>query len=365
MHLKSIEILNLWDKEPIRVPFENRVTFLTGINGSGKSTILNIIFDTLMANKSVPATSKNRFWSCKADFDNEFTCYTSLLPFPPTPEANNKKLEEYLDDASNKLHDISKLKEVESLYASSAEGNLKSVRYNEDLKGHLQQTGISFKDSLFEGKDDAVAAIPNVFIFQEDRKSLHNAEKIASIRSSGSFLFYKNSIDERFAYIREAFAIYESRTTAVLEDEILNASKNGETIEISNNAKIKSALQQISAKNSVIDRLNNYFKDTGKKISRDDDNRITLEVISSGTAVSWNLLSRGEKTLIYLFLVSLIYNGSIFLLDEPEISLHISWQENLISNLSEIANKSQFIVATHSPSMVSDGWLSNCLNLKI
>ena len=72
MLLSKIEILNLWEKDKITLNFENKVTFLTGANGSGKSTLLNIIFDTLSftTKQKSPATSKHRFWSGKAEFDN-------------------------------------------------------------------------------------------------------------------------------------------------------------------------------------------------------------------------------------------------------------------------------------------------------
>jgi predicted ATPase len=362
MHLKSIEILNLWNKTPIKVPFDNRVTFLTGINGSGKSSILNILFDTLMAHKQTPATSKNRFWSCAAEFD-KLTYRSSIFPLPPSPE--NKGIGDFFKDTNSDLHDILKLQDIEKLYSTEDESNIKSVRYNDDLKGHIQHTSLSFPSGEFNDKDDATSSVPNVFIFQEDRKSLHNVEKIASIRSSASFLFYKNSIDERFAYIRESFAIYESRIASLLEKAFLNASSSGDKFEIDSDNYTQSVVDQISEKNKVIEKLNKYFSKSGKEISRDEDNKVTLKIIETNTVISWNLLSRGEKTLIYLFLVCLIYNGSLLLLDEPEISLHVLWQRTLISDLSEIADKSQFIVATHSPSLVSEGWVPNCLDIKI
>lgn len=70
-----------------------------------------------------------------------------------------------------------------------------------------------------------------------------------------------------------------------------------------------------------------------------------------------HLLSSGEKHDFIMF-YNLIFNaakGSMVLVDEPEISLHIEWQESYLDNLIEIckANQMQAIVATHSPNIVS------------
>lgn len=46
------------------------------------------------------------------------------------------------------------------------------------------------------------------------------------------------------------------------------------------------------------------------------------------------------------------------MIDEPEISLHVSWQMNFINDVQEIANLSgfHFIVATHSPQIINNWW---------
>ncbi len=50
--------------------------------------------------------------------------------------------------------------------------------------------------------------------------------------------------------------------------------------------------------------------------------------------------------------------GSLILIDEPEISLHIIWQEELLGDLEEIAKLTgvRILMATHSPQIISDRW---------
>jgi predicted ATPase len=88
-------------------------------------------------------------------------------------------------------------------------------------------------------------------------------------------------------------------------------------------------------------------------------------MIDSEKVIPWHLLSRGEKTLLYLFFAVFLYKSkvTVFLFDEPEISMHVKWQHNLIKDLAELAPDNQFIIATHSPSLVQNGWLGNCLEI--
>lgn len=39
----------------------------------------------------------------------------------------------------------------------------------------------------------------------------------------------------------------------------------------------------------------------------------------------------------------------VYVADEPELSLHVIWQEKLLRSLTKLAQQCQFIVATHSP----------------
>jgi ABC-type lipoprotein export system ATPase subunit len=85
-----------------------------------------------------------------------------------------------------------------------------------------------------------------------------------------------------------------------------------------------------------------------------------------GTFLDVNKLSSGEQNEIIL-LYNMIFevgDNSLLLIDEPEISLHVAWQNHFIDNLETIAEnkKIQIIVATHSPQIIGDRWES-CFDL--
>lgn len=90
-----------------------------------------------------------------------------------------------------------------------------------------------------------------------------------------------------------------------------------------------------------------------KEIRIDSGNKPTF-FNKNGDAVDPDNLSSGEKQLLIILGEALIQRGDsfIFLADEPELSLHIDWQEKLVPSLRKINPSSQIIFATHSPDIV-------------
>ncbi len=61
--------------------------------------------------------------------------------------------------------------------------------------------------------------------------------------------------------------------------------------------------------------------------------------------------------LLLLFTLFLMEDKpTVLLLDEPEISLHIEWQDRLISLMQDLNPNCQIIMTTHSPNIFADGW---------
>lgn len=93
---------------------------------------------------------------------------------------------------------------------------------------------------------------------------------------------------------------------------------------------------------------------------------LTVRSTTSGATIPPSGLSSGEQhelVLIYNLLFR-VEQGSLVLIDEPEISLHISWQAKFLEDLKRIGESSnlRFIVATHSPSII-DKWWSRTVQL--
>jgi len=71
--------------------------------------------------------------------------------------------------------------------------------------------------------------------------------------------------------------------------------------------------------------------------------------------ISIDNLSSGEKQLFYqaVYLNSLNLKESILMVDEPETSLHPTWQQEVLKLYQNIGDNNQVIIATHSPHVIS------------
>lgn len=84
------------------------------------------------------------------------------------------------------------------------------------------------------------------------------------------------------------------------------------------------------------------FSERGVKIS------VNNEVIPLGN------LSSGERQLLVILLECLGSRRSTVLIDEPELSMHVAWQNRLIQCIRTINSRSQLVVATHSPEIMAE-----------
>lgn len=95
------------------------------------------------------------------------------------------------------------------------------------------------------------------------------------------------------------------------------------------------------------------------KITRDDGFKI-VDSDCENKKLELSQLSSGEKQEIVLF-YELIFNTKselLLLIDEPEISLHITWQKKFMDDLLAVSEQTKIsaVVATHSPQIVSKHW---------
>nr|MCR4921569.1 ATP-binding protein [Bacteroidaceae bacterium] len=103
------------------------------------------------------------------------------------------------------------------------------------------------------------------------------------------------------------------------------------------------------------DLVDDLFKETGKTIRR-DKNEIYFD--SLGEIIPCYKLSSGEKQMLIILLSVLVQNHRPYVLfmDEPEVSLHVEWQQRLIGLVRDLNPNAQIILTTHSPAVIMDGW---------
>lgn len=130
--------------------------------------------------------------------------------------------------------------------------------------------------------------------------------------------------------------------------------------------KLINSLFEETGKEIMIDPLNNTIvfsiEDTGKAIITEDGERIYTSdnqpLYTEDEKIQLEQLSSGEKQMLLILTTVFLQEEkpNILLMDEPEISLHITWQDRLIETIRELNPNCQLIITTHSPNIFANGW---------
>jgi len=167
-----------------------------------------------------------------------------------------------------------------------------------------------------------------------------------------------------------------------LEEKRLKYERVG-LYDTESNINFEKFLNKINDDNRQI--ISEYVNDTQKKMKTLDtlynkinilvtiiNNRFLYKTLSiqrkkgfvftskTGEIISPKVLSSGEQHELVLFYDLLFHvdENSLILIDEPELSLHVYWQEQFINDLLEITKIIGFdaLIATHSPDIINDRW---------
>ena len=89
----------------------------------------------------------------------------------------------------------------------------------------------------------------------------------------------------------------------------------------------------------------------------DEPFKSSFEFVRNGQKFGYEHLSMGEKQILLLLLMvsNTDQQPCIFLMDEPDLSMHIDWKEILVKELHSLNPNMQIILTTHAPSVIT-GW---------
>ncbi|MBW3520416.1 AAA family ATPase [Flavobacterium sp. NKUCC04_CG] len=123
------------------------------------------------------------------------------------------------------------------------------------------------------------------------------------------------------------------------------------------------AISSLRKINTFVEVINHFFHDSNKQLLfKEDTSEIFFNTLSNDKKILTKLndikfLSSGEEQIIILlgYICFTEKKGSVFIIDEPELSLHIHWQDTFISQLEKVmGDDKQIILATHSPILANN-----------
>lgn len=421
--IDKVVINSFWGDKTVTLKFKKDVNFLIGVNGSGKTTIINLIAATLNADfatldrfqfkkihinlintKSTSSNRKESFievektnklnspfqnieFKIKRENDKKPTVYSldkleeqTLIRYPQSEysyailrsphHGRTGLLERNVNFALKELVNVSWLS-IHRVSNPSKRGEERGFESAIDLKIRELANEFTKYFSLLHGKRNVETEKFQQFIFE----SLIESEAPQDI-----FSFAKGiNINKERDSLKEIFTLFNLNETSFSHKmksyfnsfyTALN-KLNGEDREDINLKdlfyllgvnRIHSVVKEWTAlieKQKKIDLPRVTFLDVinsllqNKSIGINEKNELIV-LTKSGKPLALQNLSSGEKQLLIILGQSLLQESKshIYIADEPELSLHVEWQEKLVSSLKRINPNSQIIFATHSPDIV-------------
>jgi predicted ATP-binding protein involved in virulence len=422
---------------PLDIKFDDQLTFLTGANGSGKTTALKLISAILQPN--IELIDSIEFSSITLTFSIEsktFEIYFNRIKdkfendnveWNFSSKSKKKISIELPDKAEGSFKLFSKHQRV--IFNREESTSIREIVYHEFINSNYFKILQVISTPVFLGIDRKIIGSVN----HTERRSIHSSN-IGSSINERSFLDaqriivdYVSGMADRKKELSEKFKldIFKSLFEYVEFNEKKAIFSKISNIDLDKKkSTVLDSIKKLDLGNDISDAIEKYYNLIGKiqpKIFETASNELRdsnvvnewfinrshlhrIEAISSHAVqfqkdidkldkplneiarlaniffsesnkslrinpsgfinVYWSdrkitsrNLSSGEIQIIVL-LTHLVFceyrkESSVFVIDEPELSLHLSWQEKFVDAILEASPSTQFILATHSPAIIS------------
>lgn len=422
MRLIKFSGINVRGNSNFEIKFFENLNFLIGANGSGKTTVLNLISGLLKPSyQKLAEIDYDKIDLHLMNRDQEDVFITSekksdkmILRFR-YGENESIKSEFYVDN--KKSRKLRRFSAEDEFNESDAVRQIKKMTgflylgidrlFNEDQASYfeMKMTHDDERRDRLSNLDLSLGRVQNN-VFFETRKSKARISALSEVfkgeilKESLSFVdnisyaddFELKSFSEKLhAQQKELNTVIETYKMGNLADscnsffseleKVMRKFSGSEKESLKDEEKIQ-LLMQIFVNKSILTKINKivdigkknadnilkaqenitrftesantFLTETNKKISVNQLGEIIVR-LSNGEKKTIFDLSSGEKHLI-IILAYLAFSdvpSSVFVVDEPELSLHITWQEIFVDAIMKANPNAQLIFATHSPSIIA------------
>jgi predicted ATP-dependent endonuclease of OLD family len=194
-----------------------------------------------------------------------------------------------------------------------------------------------------------------IFLFLSNDEK-HNIFNEFSSKNQRYFESYYDNVKEA-KKILDGFFTYDFASTELILQSFKKASEE--------DLKEKRKTGKYGPKYDELTHELKGFLD-GKEITENETgDRVIFKSKANGEELSPEDLSHGElkKLGIYIWLKYIVDKNAIVLMDEVDIALHPKWQYELINDLTKWSENTEFLLATHSPQILSSTYYKNIIKL--
>lgn len=322
MKLTSVHIKKLHGLFDINWDLDAKVNILAGINGSFKSTILHIL-EILLSGK----------------FPTEYNVSEVDVFFDENCSIHYKDIEDNLFNLKKQAEDDVVAKDlISQLRSDINKGN------DNELMNKVIHASVLY--AVQNAKRISVMQLNEMihfdFVSTFDRPMITSEEKMSYL-------------DKQLSSLQSDYAYFLSDLSKKLTDLLTQSEGNVE----------KTKIQSIYAPQKLfVDTVNELFAGTKKQLDA-EESKLTFNA-EGNQKLTIKQLSSGEKQMLIILLTTLLErnNPFILLMDEPEISLHIEWQKQLIDVVKRFNPDCQIVMTTHSPGIVYRGWGDHVIEME-
>lgn len=409
----SVKIEGLWGIRDLIVsfPLDKHHNFIVGQNGTGKTTVINLLAAALVADfdrldriqfsrleitlkaigsRKKPAIAISKI--AKADvpyFDIKYQIKESATSaaktfdldafaeerfyrgMPPRMLRERVVRQKFLD-IQKELESIVKVcwlsvnrhadepqvsderKHLSAVDQKLASLNNELVRFFSQLARRYADDTLEFQKNAFLSlltpeKEQALIDLSKKIDLESEKKSLSNVFELLGVESK----LYGRKLETHLSKFTDAVEKFEKTKslTTIQFSAMYNLWKTHSLVQHYESLQKKRS-EIFAPRDNFISVVNELF--SGRKLLQiSDRNEIVVET-KSGRTIPIQELSSGEKQLLIILGEALLQENSsvVYIADEPELSLHVTWQERLTDSIMRLNPNAQIIFATHSPDIV-------------
>lgn len=335
----------------ITLNFQPGLNILTGKNGSGKTTILKLLWYLISGNLS-RATDETRFGTLSLDTD------TYSL---------------YIENGSNRAKKISISGEAGDYTLEQELDEDGDPFWGDDIEDEANGILLNFQKTVYFPTFRRIEGGYGIYVGSRARTNKTNEIEVAfenlsrTLSNNGHrFVSFVSTSDisrlllEKYAEISSQVNRMQSDLSGRIISQIKDYQIGDEADETGSRAKIiledvKQSIETLDrARNLALQPMNAIQKivaDTfyGKSIKIGN----SLNFGDAAAAIASEHLSAGEKQMLSFLCYNALFDDTVIFIDEPELSLHPDWQRILFRVLEDQNPSNQFVISTHSPFIYS------------
>jgi len=348
MNLTKLQLQNFRHFESFQIDFsQNNVTAIIGVNGTGKTTILDSIA------------------ICLTHFTGELLSISegySIDAWFQAKDITTGKAEGFCEVTFETKHldSISKIR-------VNKEINEKGLKFEKDPQGIIH-------DYKLKIKNKQISSIPIIAYYNVNRTNYSDLKPKKAIKTYNKMLFaYERALSLNSPGIRdfEDWFIEQQILENSYKVEQKDLDANLPSLDVVRKAlkKFMSVLNASEYSQLYVVQKSEIYADFSESIES------KLGVKKNNTELLFSQLSHGERMIISLVseiarrlylanpdsLNPLIGDG-VILIDELELHLHPQWQNKVLEGLTSTFPNLQFVITTHSPLILS-GLRNNSISI--